>query len=220
MGEITSLILAAGALGASASGIVEILKKSFNKIGEAGFEELEISLKPFDELLTSAFGAGHNALLRAQYKSDDSTLLPKTLSRGIRAGLREENAVSAASAIGNAVDGEVLKATAKSLVAGNDLSDTERRALGIFEISVEARIEAGMAAATSNYVGTIRCYAMLVAIVLAIAAAIIISYENGRFDALITLKAAIVGVVAVPLAPVYKDVASALTELTKYLRGK
>lgn len=219
MPDISTLILSAGALGASASGIVDILKRKWLWLARAGFGDLWSTLAPFHSLLLSAYGSGSEALLKSQYVSDDPELLPRSLNSGIRAGLTEANAPEAAKHLGM-IDGKILGDAIAAAAKGADLTDAQRNVVGRFEIAVDARVQAALAQAKMAYIGAVQLASMITAMVISGLAGYGVYCEDDVKDPFVFLWAAVVGVAAVPLAPVYKDVASAVAELSKTLRRK
>lgn len=220
MPDIPALILASGALGAAASGIVDVVKRQYGPLARAGFGKLWLTLEPFHVLLASAYGSGAKALLESQYVSEDPELLPRTLNSGIRAGLTEANAREIARILGT-LDGETLAGAIAAAAKGNDLNDAQRNVVGRFELAVDARVQAALAQAKMKYIGSVQLAAMIAALVMAALAALGILYEDGpNGDPSIIIWAAVAGFAAVPLAPVYKDVASAVTAFSKTLRRK
>lgn len=210
------LILAAGALGTSAFGIAEGLK--WTGLGHAGFSRVESVLGTAAMgALGLAYGPKSNELLRAQYSNGRNTGdLPKTLRQGLRIGLSSENAESLANDIG-VVDAQTLKSVATKLKEGKELTDDERGVLGRFEIAIDARIDAALALAERTYRGSIRGVASFFAVGLALVAAYFLAGE----DQPVQWQAAfIVGIAAVPLAPIAKDVSQAIQSAAKAIGAR
>lgn len=109
------------------------------------------------------------------------------------------------------VDGEKLEAAVKMAESGADLPSELRNVIGRFELAADARIDAGLAKAQSVYANTLR----VTASILALGIAGVVGMSLGRF-----WQGMLVGLCAVPLAPVAKDLVSALQAATAALRGK
>ena len=92
----------------------------------------------------------------------------------------------------------------------SSLSDDERSALARLETTIDARIDAALVLAEYQYVAQARVWAMVLALGIALGTGFYL-VENMAL-------AFLVGITAVPLAPVAKDLASALQEAVKALR--
>ncbi len=211
MENLGTIVLAVGALGTAAFGIVEALK--WTPIGLMGFGQIDKLLgEPVMKALEVAYGPEYLSLLKGQYRSGRTEAqLAKTIRQGSRVGLTPETASSLATRIG-VVQPEDLTAVAESLQTGEDLSDEHRSILGRFELALDARIDAAMALANDRYAGSLRVIASLVAIVIALT----VGLKAGE-DLLTSL---IVGIAAVPIAPMAKDLSKAIQSAGKALPGK
>jgi hypothetical protein len=118
---------------------------------------------------------------------------------------------------------------------GKALSDDHRGALGRFELAADARVASALARAQDAYLGWVRGAASAVSIFLAEFAAYFLSgTTTGAGGGAANAAAApgtaglpnewliglLVGIVAVPLAPIANDVVGALQAATKALRGR
>lgn len=210
---LIEFVLAAGALGIAAFGIVEALK--WTPVGLAGFRQIKKTLGRLMETLEVAYGADYLELMKAQYRAGRATGdLRRTIRQGVRIGLNVDNAARMAAFVGVA-DIENLKSGTRKLEAGEEPEDEVRNAMGRFELAVDARIDAALSLAESRYVGTMRMAASAVAIGLALVAAYFLKGDQDAEWA----KALIVGIVAVPLAPIAKDVASGLRAAGKAVKA-
>jgi hypothetical protein len=210
------IVAAAGALGTACFGIVEALK--WTPLGEAGFGQITKLLGP-DLLgtLRVAYGAQYEKLLRAQYRQDSQqqTLIAKSLRQGVRLGLTPTNAAAIATYIGT-VTPQSLQSAATNVANAAALTPTDQNAIGRFEMAVDARIDSALSQAQDAYLGTIRCSASVLAIVIAEA----VWFMLGPSSGVSPLGALLVGLVAVPLAPIANDVVAALQAATKAMRGR
>lgn len=207
-------IAAAGALGTASFGIVEALK--WTPLGAAGFGQIRAYLGPaLEDALNIAYGADYARLLRAQYRQDSQTqgLVGKSLRQGVRIGLTPYNAPDIARFLGT-VDPEELKKAAAAVISNQPLTDEQRGAIGRFELAADARISSALSRAQDVYLGTVRCAASALSIVLAEGAAIMLGTSQDMW-----MVGLLVGVVAVPLAPIANDVVGALQAATKALRS-
>ncbi len=206
MENIGTIVLATGALGTAAFGIVEALK--WTRIGFMGFGQIKETLGPIWQTLQHAYGADFEQVLRGQYKGDLSALV-RTLRQGARIGLTEENAGKISGWLG-LKHTEQLQAVAAKLEASEPISDKERNILGRFELAVDARIDAAMMLAENHYAGKLR--------VVASCAALLIALGVGYYLDMMFL-AVLVGIAAVPFAPIAKDLSSALQAAVQALRS-
>jgi hypothetical protein len=204
--DLVQMVLAAGALGTAAFGIVDGLKGTV--IGEAGFSTLSVMLGPLKTALAKAYGNEFMELLKAQYRDGRGTgPLPRILRQGARIGLTKDNAAEIAKFVGEGIiNTSELANIAEKIADGRKLEDSERGLLARFELAVDTRIDAAVALAEQRYILVTRWWASGFAVALALNADL--------------LKGLIVGLVAVPLAPIAKDVASALQSATKALKAR
>ena len=205
MENIGTIVLATGALGTAAYGIVEALK--WTRIGFMGFSKITKTLGPIWGTMQNAYGVDFEQVLRGQYKGDLSELV-RTLRQGVRVGLTRENAGEISKWLG-LKHSDRLMAVAAKLDASEDITDEDRNVLGRFELAVDARIDAAMALAKNHYAGKLR--------VLASCAALIISLCVGFYLDMMFLGV-IVGIAAVPFAPIAKDLSSALQAAVQALK--
>jgi hypothetical protein len=211
MTSLSGAIAAAGALGTASFGIVEALK--WTPLGAAGFGQIDSYLGPeLNASLRIAYGPEVEKLLRAQYRQDSQTqaTIAKSLRQGIRIGLTSGNAEGIAGFLGT-VEPQALKQAATKVLQCAALTDADRAAIGRFELAADARIESALSRAQDVYLGSIRGAASLCAIALAELTALILGSD--------LLLGLLVGLVAVPLAPIANDVVAALQAATKAMRG-
>ena len=238
-------IAAVGALGTAAFGIVDGLKL-IPWIDLAGFERLfsrrlarearawpttiRANLDPLVPALLLAYGGDVMEVLKAQYRSGRAKGdLPRTLRQGVRIGLglmAEADIDAMARALGLPV--AAAQAVARALVATRTyrppalaqppavpapppIAEADRAAMAQLETVIDARIDAALVLAEALYVTQTK----LIASAVAIAIALVVCRALG---APWWLGAAF-GVAAVPLAPVAKDVATALQEAVKAMQA-
>lgn len=241
--HLTEVVLATGGLGAAAYGVVDGLKL-IPWIDLAGFERLFSSqgstggrrwpirqragLDPLLPSLQAAYGADAVELLKAQYRSGRSRGdLPRTLRQGVRIGFgvqSEEDIGRTARALG--IDEQSASRAATALVLAREqrppaagetrtvppdpLSGEHRSALARLETAIDARIDAALVLAEAQYVTQTKVIAMIVALSLA--------YVVGRLLGVDATLSLIVGLAAVPIAPVAKDLSTALQQAVRALK--
>ncbi len=209
MENLGTIVLATGALGTAAFGIVEALK--WTRLGEAGFRSILKVLGPIIELLRTAYGPDFQNLLRAQYRGDQRDLT-RVIRQGVRVGLTAANANQAARFLGM-IDGERLTEAARQVEEGRELPAELRNVLGRFELAVDTRIDAALLLAKSRYVGATRVTASIFALLIAVAVG---KYLGNDY----IFQSIVIGIAAVPLAPVAKDLVGALQSASKAIRLK
>ncbi|MEQ9091603.1 MAG: hypothetical protein RIE52_10970 [Balneola sp.] len=224
-GNFVDIILAAGALGTASFGIVEGLK--WTRLGTIGFSSISNQLgKEVMDALKNAYGQNFLVYLKSLYRENRSSgALSKTIRQGVRIGLSEDNAIDLAKSIG-VVDGDSLKDVAKTLNSNGELSTDQRSILGRFELALDARIDSALADASNKYIGGMRLAASCFSIMISLATALTFIFTDinesfvdkfGNSWGMI-VQAVIVGLVAVPIAPITKDIVSAIQAASKALK--
>lgn len=209
--EVGEWIIAIGALGTAAFGLVDASKAFRGGVSNRGFGFIRGALAPFDVALTNALGEGCDwrALMRAHWVNgrpkDEQKAIAVSL---IQLGLTPETAPAIAPA--GQVAPEALGAVVVALTNGIELTPEQLNVLGRFKATIEARIDAAYERADQVYRNTARLAAGVVAVLLALAAAYIARSEN-------YLAAFLIGLVAVPMAPIARDLASALSTAARAL---
>ena len=210
MENLGTIILAVGALGTASFGIVEALK--WTRVGVMGFRKIKTLLgDPVMQALQLAYGSAFMLFLEAAYRNGrNSGELPRIIRQGARIGLTPETAPGLAAQVG-VVDGQQLSEVATAIQSNKELNNEQRNLLGRFELALDARIDAAMALANDQYIGYVRLLASAVSIIIAA----FVGYSMG-IDWKIWL---IVGIAAVPVAPMAKDLASAIQAASKSMTG-
>jgi len=214
--NLLNIIGAAGGLGAAAYGLVDGSKVMWGGVSNIGFRHVTRALKPFDAALDLATTDQWRETLRAQWLNGAALSDQKATAKAlIHLGLTGDNARAMARA--TVVDPEELHEAAVKLDRGTPLSHTDINALGRFDASIDAKLDAGYGRADQQYRNVARAIAGVTALVLAaLAGGILWGGGHGGFDpgAYFTsrdfLLALLVGAIAVPIAPVAKDLASTL----------
>ena len=206
-------ITAAGALGVAAMAIVEGFKST--RLTPMGFASFLSKTDWCDPALKKAYGKNYGELTEALYrKGRGAGDLPRIMRQGIRIGLDENTAPELSEEILGMADGK-LKKIAEKLGEGKELSDAEANILGRFEVAADARIDAALALAERAYLNSVRLRASIVALVLALFAAFLLDpTRNGFFTAVLA------GVLAVPVAPIAKDIAKGFQAMGNVLGSR
>ncbi len=202
--SLPMLIAAVGAIGTAAMAVVEKLKGT-TSLGEAGFDVLRARLGPLWETLLVAFGREAEGVLRGAYRGDDADLA-RLLRQGVRIGLTAENAPTVATTLGS-VDPAALAEAVRVALEGGMATTAQRALIARYEAAADARIDGAVQASHDRYEALMRLSAALVAVGLTLFAAAALGRLGDGGD---LLRAVFVGVVAVPIAPVAKDLADGL----------
>jgi hypothetical protein len=216
LNSLGGIVAAAGALGTACFGIVEAAK--WTSLGEAGFRQIPKHLgQVLLDSLQLAYGPGYEQLLRDQYREDsqNQTAIAKTLRQGVRIGLNSTNAQAMAKYVGT-VNPVALENAVRAAESGDSLDNQSRGVIGRFEVAVDARIDAALSRAKDNYLGTVRVSASILAIVIS---EVVMALLSGLGSNMNWLRAGLVGIMAVPLAPLANDLVAALQAATKALRS-
>src|SRR5262245_44939949 len=232
--------LAVGALGTASFGIVDGLKL-ISWVDLAGFERLFsggrggryrpfyrwAGLDPLEPSMRAAYGDTAMDMLKAQYRCGRAKGdLNRLLRQGVRIGfamMKTEDVVTAVKALGVDDDRARLAvstlelarlqrapAAGETAVAPPAISEDHRAAMARLETLIDARIDSALALSEKDYVTQTKVFATIVALVIAFGVGIPLGQP--------WIACLVVGLVAVPIAPVAKDVASAITEAVKIFR--
>jgi len=220
---VLNIIAAVGALGTAAVGLVDTTKVFNGGVSNAGFKFIRRAVV---RLLTAsasladapaAFGtADVVATLRANWMNGVPKAEQKSAAKGlIRLNLNTANAASIAAAVG--VSAPVLQAVVAKIYAGTALGPDDLNVLGRFDAVVSAMLDEAYERADQAYRNVAKFTAALIAVALALIGGGMLHGGDpvvyfGTRDA---LMAFFVGVIATPLAPAAKDLATALSAATK-----
>ena len=214
----TAAIAAAGGLGTAAFGLVDATKAFGGGVSNCGFGHVRRALVPFAAALTST-RSDWVVTIRANWingvAKDDQKAAAKAL---IRLGLSGGN--TKAMAVPGHVDPDRLDAIIKAVEAGLPLTSQDADVLGRFNAAIDAAMDAGFELGDQQYRNSCRVVGGVFAVALAVWAGALMSLHGIGGVAPTPLcayvgtatfwSALFVGIVAVPLAPVAKDLASAL----------
>lgn len=217
LGQLTAGITAIAALGTAASGLTDATKVFNGGISNAGFGKIKTALAPFQSALTAA-NANWQDVIRASWingaPKDDQKAQAKSL---VRLGLSSSNAAALAAA--GRVDATAFASTLQAIENGTPLTTDQVNLLGRFNGAIDAAMDGGFEEADQKYRNWSKLVSGLTAIALAVWGGALIDANLGAGHALTFRqylfstdfwRAVLVGVVAVPLAPVAKDLTSAI----------
>lgn len=218
-----TVVGAAGALGTAAFGLVDATKVFGGGVANVGFGHLRRALDPFAPALVQAVGDDWPEFVQAHWRNGRSKAEQKAIATGlIQLGLTEQTARELAP-LGH-VDAERLQDAIAKLNRGEELDASEVNVIGRFRTSVEARMDAAFERAELQYRNFARFVAGIVATVLAgIGGGLIYADTPGGFspDYFTSRQfglALLVGAVAVPIAPLTKDLVSSLSAAARAVK--
>jgi hypothetical protein len=216
--DLSKVITAIGALGVAAFGLVDAVKAAFpwiNRIGLAHLQATVASLAP-DQSGEGLPTKPINALPRknildtvaANWVNGNDLASQKAIAKSlIKLHLSAGNAAPLAA--NTNVDPDLLESVATKTALGVSLNQAESDVLGRFDLIVTAMLDAAYQLSDQVYRNSTRALAALTAVLLAIAA-IWVQDGNSFWTSKDLGLAIIVGLLATPLAPIAKDLSSAL----------
>ncbi len=223
---VIAAIGATGAFGLTAMSLVDVLKTlPEGGVSKIGFRFLAQVFDELEQPLKRAMGEGWKSILLAHWINGRPRAEQIGAIRAmIRLGLDEQTAQALAPFGG--VKAEVLKTAAEKLARGEELDQTHVNAIGRVEAAVEARLDGAFDRADQAYRNWSRVLAGGLAVLLAIAVwgVLVLDTGEGSFPVLPAnpntfFAAVLVGVLAVPIAPIAKDLVGALTAASKAVQA-
>jgi hypothetical protein len=231
-GDFGASIAAIGAFGTAAFGVVESAGKAiafstgdtdhrrYIGLPYSGFGKVRKMLGPLKPALKCAYGHDYLEIIAQQYYSDRSAgTAPDLIRQGVRLGLPFLDIDVAQKIIGKiwSLDAVHSQALATALQSSSDAAldgaaQAQAQALaGRFASALDARINAAFDIAEERYETQLKTAAGAVAIILACVFNYALGAGSTNQHGLYPWAAAIaVGLIAVPLAPVAKDLSSSL----------
>jgi len=211
--NLPQIITAIGGVGTAAFGLVDASKVFAggpNHIGFEGIRTAVIALTGDGTAATNALSQARIlATLQANWLNGTDLGSQKAIAKSlIKLNLSAANAPALAAATG--VDSATLATVAASVAAGTPLTASQSDVFARFDFIVTALLDEAYQRSDHAYRNGTRALAMLVAVVLAVAGGLILEGGNGTWTAKDMLECVLVGLVATPLAPIAKDLSSAL----------
>jgi hypothetical protein len=221
--NLTQIITAIGGLGTSAFGLLEAIKPTvpgINRIGFNGIRETVLSLTPNEsgarspvnalpqeQIIKSLLANWINGTDLASQKAIAKSLIKLHLSAG--------NAGALASATNT--DPELLTQVAACIQTGTALTQPQSDAYARFDLIVTALLDESYQRADQVYRNWSRGLAALIAVALAVVGGWTLVGERFWFSNDMTL-ALLIGLLATPLAPIAKDLSTALATAVNTLQ--
>jgi hypothetical protein len=209
MTSIANIVAAAGGLGTAAMGLVDTTKLFGGGPSNFGFGYIKDGLKPYlDALPADSSAYGRDTVvrtLRANWlngvaKADQKAKAKSLIHLGLTQGKTDQFAKAAG------VDAAKLKTVAANVAANQPVDPKDVSVLGQFDAALSGALDLAYERGDQKYRNATKFLSMMVAIVLGGAGgeAVFPGDTNRLWLCLL------IGVVATPLAPVSKDLVSAL----------
>jgi hypothetical protein len=217
--DLSKAVLAIGSLGTAAYGVVDATKAFGGGVSNRGFGDIRKIISAFIPPSTGG-GGGTSALdlssVLATLRANWLNGMPLGDQKSIAKALIKLNLTKAAAnrmAAATGVDPTILTSVAEKMATGETLTQPETDGYGRFDLLLTALLDQGYQRADQRYRNSAKLLAIPVAIVLALLGARAV---YGCFTSPdVFWKALIGGLLATPLAPVAKDLSSAIQAGTK-----
>jgi hypothetical protein len=205
--DLGSIIAAVGGLGTAAFGLVDATKplSGINQLGFPGIRRVVAQLAPGNDTTNSLTHTKIYATLEANWMNGTDLTSQKAIAKSlVKLYLNPDNAESVGEAAG--VDSDVLKSVATKVASGQPLTESESDVFGRFDLIVTALLDETYQRADQAYRNGTRMLAMFISVVLALAG----NASLHRWRPEDWCIALFVGLLATPLAPIAKDLSTAL----------
>jgi hypothetical protein len=206
----TAAVGAVGALGTAAYGLVDATKAFGGGVSNFGFPYILRALGPFEAALDNA-NVYWKATIRANWINGVAKEDQKAAARSlIRLGLSSKTIGSLAAA--GRVSETSLKDVLERVETGGVLTTEDAQLLGRLNAAIDASMDAGFERGDQSYRNAARLTAGIFSVLLSLWGGYLTAnshliHGEGAFWVMPSL---FVGLVAVPIAPVAKDLASSL----------
>jgi len=209
LGQFGTALSAVAALGTAAFGLVDVTKPFNGGISNVGYHFIESAFQPFEAALKTINAEEPYAVVKANWLNGMDKAEQKAAARNlIRLGF---NAQTAAPIAGYVLpgDGDLLAAIARKIEIGETPNEAELAVLARFDAIIDARLDAVFERAEQQFRNTSRFVAAAIAIVLAEVGTAVVTEDFGSSHFILAF---LIGLVAVPVAPIAKDLSSAISK--------
>ena len=216
--SLPQVVTAIGGLGTAAFGLVDATKVFWGGVNHVGFSKIEARVKG----LMPTAGQALNALplqdalntLKGNWFNGTDLGSQKAIAKSlVKLHLNPDNAAALAAATN--IDPVLLTTIAGKMSTGVALIPEESDAYGRFDLIVTALLDETYQMADQDYRNGTRALAVVFSMGLAVAGAGVM--DGGWFGSHLA-EAVIVGLLATPLAPIAKDLSSALATAVNTLQ--
>lgn len=214
--QLQQVITAIGGLGTAAFGLLDAAKSAFPGINRIGFGRIRAAVTELTPEGGSA-GAPVNALPRANilaslesnWVNGTDLASQKAIAKSlVKLHLSPDSAPAVAA--NTNVDPAILTTVATNMVNATTLSQTETNALARLDLIVTALIDEAYQYSDQVYRNRTRMFSAVIAVALAIAGGWSLVGSNQFWHSTDVVLSLLVGLLATPLAPIAKDLSSAL----------
>ncbi len=208
LGQFGTALSAVAALGTASFGLVDATKPFNGGISNVGYHFISSALAPFEPALKTINAEQPYAVVKANWLNGMGKTEQKAAARNlIRLGF---NARTAATISGHVLpnDGPLLAEIARKMESGETPGETELAVLARFDAIIDARLDAAFERAEQKFRNTSRVAAAAIAIILAELGAAVVATDFGPSHFALAF---LIGLVAVPVAPIAKDLSSAIS---------
>jgi hypothetical protein len=206
----TQVVTAIGGLGTAAFGLVDASKALWGGPNHIGFGGIRTAVRSLTGVTAEPPGSPQSkilATLQANWFNGTDLNSQKAIAKSlIKLNLNATNAAAIAAATG--VNGAVLTAVAGSIAAGTPLTAAQSDVYSRFDLIVTAQLDEAYQRSDQTYRNGMRALAMLAAILLAFAGGLTLG--GGKLTPQDGFTCLLVGLLATPLAPIAKDLSTAL----------
>jgi len=218
MTELTGLIAAIGALGTAAFGLVDAFKVlPGGGISRAGFKFIRQTIRKLAPKVAALDGSGLSPdsmqfTLLSQWINGAATTDQVNIAKSlIKLRLTPDTATALASATG--VDANVLTQVAANIRSGTALTSAQSDVYGRFDLLLTTLLDQAYQRADQRYRNAAKAAAVVVAVLLAVVARCVLKSQISYPEA------ALIGLIATPIAPIAKDLASAIQTASQTLQA-
>jgi hypothetical protein len=216
--QTTELITAIGALGTSAFGLVDATKVFGGGINHVGFRRIRrcvTALTPQPTQTTNSLPQTDilNTLKGNWFNGTDLGAQKAIAKSLIKLHLNSGNAAQVAKAANS--DPATLTKVVEKQASASPLEPAEGDAYARFDMIVTAMLDEAYQRADQQYRNAARACAMAISIILALAA----KWMLGDSVSISVPEAGMIGLVATPLAPIAKDLSTALSAAVNALQA-
>lgn len=209
LGNFANILAAVSGLGTAAFGLVDATKAYRGGVSNIGFSFIAQAVSPYEAALRLVDATAPLTVVHANWLNGvDKGTQKAAVKSLVRLGLTSTTVEALARAAPGA-DPDALRAATAKLDKGEPLGEIDIAALGRFEAILDAQLDAGFERADQQYRNAAKVLAALFAVCLAVVGMVII--EAGNVNARDIVLAVFVGIIATPLAPIAKDLTSALS---------
>jgi hypothetical protein len=211
--DLSKIVLAIGSLGTAAYGVVDVTKGIGGGVSNRGFGDIKKVISqlippPKDKNDISALGlTSALATLRANWLNGMAMADQKAIAKAL-VKLNLTSTTARVMAVATGVDADLLAKVADKLGTGAALTQQETDVYGRFDLLLSALLDQGYQRADQRYRNSAKLLGVPVAIGLALLGAWAINWT--AFDSADAAKAVLCGLLATPLAPIAKDLSSAI----------